>query len=85
MRYSIMYYLFRSIRGMEQVEHTEQDSRIMSMLFRLFLSFHGTEQNKVDVFADRYVCSAAVIGDSGQSQFASLKLRSLALVPYSWA
>ena len=35
--------------------------------------------------ADRYVCSAAVIGDSGQSQFAPLKLRSLALVPSSGA
>ena len=45
----------------------------------------GTEQNKVDVFADRYVCSAAVIGEIGQSQFAPLKLRSLALVPSSGA
>ena len=39
----------------------------------------------VDVYADRYVCSAAVIGESGQSQFAPLKLRSLALVPSSGA
>ena len=35
--------------------------------------------------ADRYVCSAAVIRESGQSQFAPLKLRSLALVPSSGA
>jgi len=74
---------------MEQVEHPEQDGRIMTMflfhLFRSFHSFHGTEQNKVDVFADRYVCSAAVIGEIGQSQFAPLKLRSLALGPSSGA
>ena len=35
--------------------------------------------------ADRYACSAAVIGDSGQTQFAPLKLRSLALVTSSGA
>ena len=35
-------------------------------LFRLFRTGGGTEQNKVDVFADRYVCSAAAIGEIGQ-------------------
>ena len=54
-------------------------------LFRLFRTGGGTEQNKVDVFADGYVCSAAAIGEIGQSQFAPLKLRSLALVPSSGA
>jgi hypothetical protein len=41
---------------MEQVEHPEQDSRIMPMLlfhlFRLCHSFHGTEQNKAAILAD---------------------------------
>lgn len=37
------------------------------------------------VRADRYGRSAPVIGESGQSQFAPLKLRSLALVPSSGA
>ena len=36
-------------------------------LFRLFRTGGGTEQNKVDVFADRYVCSAPVTGEGGQS------------------
>ena len=48
--------LFRSTWGMEQVEHSEQDSRVMTIflfhLFRLFLSFHGTEQNKAAILAD---------------------------------
>ena len=38
------------------MEHSEQESRVMSMflfhLFRLFLSFHGTEQNKAVILAD---------------------------------
>ena len=54
-------------------------------MFRLFRRGGGTEQNKVDVFADGYVCSAAVIRESGQSQFAPLKLHSLALVTSSGA
>ena len=41
---------------MEQVEHLEQDDRIVPLflfhLFRLFLSFHGTEQNKAAILAD---------------------------------
>ena len=41
---------------MEQVEHPEQDGQLMPMflfhLFRLFLSFHGTEQNKAAFWAD---------------------------------
>jgi len=41
---------------MEQVEHSEQDSWIMPMflfpLFRLFLSSHGTEQNKAAILAE---------------------------------
>ena len=37
------------------------------------------------VRADRYGRFAPVIGESGQSQFAPLKLRSLALVPSSGA
>jgi len=41
---------------MEQVEHSEQNVRIMPMFlfhpFRLFLSFHGTEQNKAAILAD---------------------------------
>ena len=37
------------------------------------------------VRADRYGRSAPVTGESGQSQFATLKLRSLALVPSSGA
>ena len=53
---STRLFLFRSTRGMEQVEHSEQDSRIMPMflfhLFRLFLSFLGTEQNNAVILAD---------------------------------
>ena len=53
---SVLKTLFRSTRGMEQVEHTEQDSPIMPMLlFHLFRLFHtrgGTEQNKAAIKAD---------------------------------
>ena len=50
-------------------------------------SAQGVERNRTKpmVWADVYVCSAAVECESGQSQFAPLKLRSLALVPSSGA
>ena len=38
------------------MEHPEQDSRVLPMflfhLFHLFLSFHGTEQNKAAIMPD---------------------------------
>ena len=48
---------------------------------------HSVERNgtRPMVWADRYGRSAPVTGESGQSQFAPLKLRSLALVPSSGA
>lgn len=48
---------------------------------------HSVERNRTRpmVRADRYGRFAPVIGESGQSQFAPLKLRSLALVPSSGA
>ena len=48
---------------------------------------HSVERNGTTpmVWADRYDRSAPVTGESGQSQFAPLKLRSLALVPSSGA
>ena len=50
-------------------------------------SAQGVERNRTRpmVWADRYGRFAPVIGESGQSQFAPLKLRSLALVPSSGA
>ena len=45
----------------------------------------STDRARQVIRVDRYVCYAAVIGKSGQSQFAPLKLRSLALVPSSRA
>lgn len=90
--------LFRSTREMEQVEQMERVWTIIRkadmllsalrlfFLFHLFRTFHGTERNKLPmVRADRYGRSAPVTGESGQSQFAPLKLRSLALVPSSGA
>ncbi len=48
---------------------------------------HSVERNETRpmVRVDRYGRSAPAIGESGQSQFAPLKLRSLALVPSSGA
>ena len=48
---------------------------------------HSVERNgtRPMVWADRYGRSAPVTRESGQSQFAPLKLRSLALVPSSGA
>ena len=48
---------------------------------------HSVERNgtRPMIRADRYGRSAPVTGESGQSQFAPLKLRSLALVPSSGA
>lgn len=82
-------FLFHLFRLFHTFHGTEHDAGIKADFCSIGSTCptHSVERNgtRPMVLADRYGRSAPVTGESGQSQFAPLKLRSLALVPSSGA